>query len=425
MAIDHVRERAPRPIRANAAESGATPQGVKSAPAAQTLEAVQATHATVTSTTDGFAKSRGAASRPAPSTALGALGMLALRASSSSEAPLARLLTLGIAVEAPALDYAREGTFTVPTAPNYAVKTRSLLSLPRDQLVETLRGPLAIHPKSGPAHAHDGVRIFVPGLNTPEPEASRRTALYADKLTLSLAHLHNGTGSSLGDLKPIPGREDVVLPADKRDWAEAVLVRQGLMESRLKGPIADVIVRALEAIPPVPVSLALYSDSTIGGVQGVALAKERLIAAQLDDDDPVSRAAATKEVEDLLRAHLFVELHGNGCASLPNGPRYLVWTDRGDPLTTKESPLSGSVGVFGGRPDPSAKNVVYVDYEGPYSDRGFNAHNLGASGIHAIRAVLDENGVRTPEALHALVDGGAELVMPDARSLVGDESELW
>jgi hypothetical protein len=85
----------------------------------------------------------------------------------------------------------------------------------------------------------------------------------------------------------------------------------------------------------------------------------------------------------------------------------------------------GTIGVFGGSPDPKAKNVVYVDDEGPYSDRGFNAHNLGACGIHAIRAILDENGVLTPEAVFDKAAQGNAIAMPDPARIVGLERELW
>lgn len=259
----------------------------------------------------------------------------------------------------------------------------------------------------------DTLRVMVPGLNTPEPEASRRTALYADVQGQSMMHLHNGTYL------------DTQLPASEQlDYASAALTRLGVQETELMRQLETLLQSALSGAEPADVHAILYSDSTIGGTRAIASFRAREIQRRINDLPPSRRRSAreevTAEVDALLREHLFVELHGNAAGDLPAGPRYLVWTDTEDQMTHTDLPWGGQLGRDAAHPDSDA-DAVYVDYDGPFS--GGDAHNLAAGGIHVVRATLDANGVRTTEELWAKARRGEELVVPEG--VKGDVSELW
>lgn len=314
-------------------------------------------------------------------------------------------------------DLAREGTITDPSGGG-AVTVSKAIEEARSadgSFAAFLMQRYGFQPRidANQAPASDTLRFMAPGLNTPEPEASRRTQLYADVQGESMMHLHNGTYL------------DTQLPApDQLDYASAALTRMGVQETELMRQIETLLQASLSGAEPSDVHAILYSDSTIGGTRAIASfrAKEirRRIAALPPSRRRSAREEVTAEVDGLLREHLFVELHGNAAGDLPAGPRYLVWTDTEDQMTHTAVPWGGQLGRDGNNQDSDA-DAVYVDYDGPFS--GGDAHNLAAGGIQVVRATLDANGVRTTEELWEKSRRGEEVVVPEG--VKGDVSELW
>ena len=128
----------------------------------------------------------------------------------------------------------------------------------------------------------------------------------------------------------------------------------------------------------------------------------------------------TKEVDALLNKHLFIELHGNAVADLPQGPKYLVWTDSNDPMNNQEVPFLGPLGINASRQDDNP-DAEYIDFTGPFG--GFDAHNLQAYGIHFVKATLEANGLKSSQELHQLIQDGKPILIPQDVQL--DASKLW
>ncbi|HCH62819.1 MAG TPA: hypothetical protein DFR83_08445, partial [Deltaproteobacteria bacterium] len=275
-------------------------------------------------------------------------------------------------------DLSREGTITDPRGKG-AVTVASAIEEARaadGSFAAFLMQRYGFQPRIDEHRAPDTdtLRVMVPGLNTPEPEASRRTALYADVQGQPMMHLHNGTYL------------DTQLPApDQLDYASAALTRIGVQETELMRQLEALLSGALSGAEPSDVHAILYSDSTIGGTRAIANFRANEIRRRIAALPPSRRRSAredvTAEVDALLREHLFVELHGNATGDLPAGPRYMVWTDTEDQMTHTELPWGGQLGRDGQNRDSDA-DAVYVDYDGPFS--GGDAHNLAAGGIHVV-----------------------------------------
>ena len=314
-------------------------------------------------------------------------------------------------------DLSREGTITEPQS-GAAVTVGQAIDEARaadGSFASYLMSRYGFQPQvdANRAPADDTLRVMVPGLNTPEPEASRRTARYADVQGQPMMHLHNGTW--LDTQMPMP---------DQLDYASAALTRLGIQETELMRQLETLFEAAFQQAEPADVHAILYSDSTIGGTRAIAQFRQReiqrRIAALPSSRRRSARASVTREVDALLKKHLFVELHGNAAGDLPQGPRYLVWTDDEDQMTNTELPWGGQLGRDGENRDSDA-DAVYIDYDGPF--RGGDAHNLAAGGIHVVRATLDANGVRTTKELWERARRGEEIIVPEG--VEGDARELW
>lgn len=314
-------------------------------------------------------------------------------------------------------DLSREGTITEPQS-GAAVTVAQAIDEARaadGSFAAYLMSRYGFQPQvdANRAPADDTLRVMVPGLNTPEPEASRRTALYADVQGQPMMHLHNGTW--LDTQMPMP---------DQLDYASAALTRLGIQETELMRQLESLLDAAFQQAEPADVHAILYSDSTIGGTRAIAQFRQReiqrRIAALPSSRRRSARASVTREVDALLKKHLFVELHGNAAGDLPQGPRYLVWTDDEDQMTNTDLPWGGQLGRDGENRDSDA-DAVYIDYDGPF--RGGDAHNLAAGGIHVVRATLDANGVRTTRELWERARRGEEIIVPEG--VKGDARELW
>ena len=310
-------------------------------------------------------------------------------------------------------DIRREGTVTDPKGGGAVSLDRAMSEAKAagQTFGDWLMARYAFQPSAAGAAAKPGgpLRFFSPGLNTPEPMASSRTAYYADKLNQPMVHLHNGT-----NLDPsIPGSENI-------DYATAMATRNTGRSTALIDSMVRLLKAALTGAEPQDVHAILYSDSTIAGSRAIAIVRQQMVAARAKQGGPGAQEAAVKEVDALLRKHLFVELHGNVAADLPRGPRYVAWADRKDSLTHKPLPGGGRLGLSGAHRDADA-DVLYMDYDGPY--RGADAHNLQAVGVHAVRQTWWANGVQDSQGLHDKARRG-EPVRP-AANIQGDKGKLW
>ena len=341
-------------------------------------------------------------------------------------------------------DMQREGTLTDPRDRSKAVPLAQALTEARQHggtFGSYLMNRYGFGPQLPEGGRGETVRFFSNGLDTPEPEASRRTRYMADTLQQPMMHLHNGTmQEDRNVLDHVPGG----LGDHVRQWADeaqALAVRSGLQQTEYMKQLHKLLTASLSGADPKDVHAILHSDATIGGARVIAEFKEKEIARRLSKlprgRRQAARAGATREVEQLLKTHLFVEMHGNATPMLAQGPRYLVWTDEEDPVTHQQVPQAhkslpwlgphlpehdlGPMGVSGRNPADFDPNVVYVDYDGPFP--GWDSHNLTAGGIHVVKAALELNGVRTTEELHAKAMRGETIEVP--KGVQGDVSELW
>ena len=95
------------------------------------------------------------------------------------------------------------------------------------------------------------LRVMVPGLNTPEPETSRRTALYANVQGQAMMHLHNYL--------------DIQLPAtDQLDYASAALTRLGVQETELMRQLETLLQSATLDANEVRTTEELYDKARRG-----------------------------------------------------------------------------------------------------------------------------------------------------------------
>lgn len=312
-------------------------------------------------------------------------------------------------------DIQREGTFSSPTDRSQGTSV--------DQVLEQQQGngtslgstvmQHAFHPESGENNPENGMRLFVPGLNTPEAEAARRTQVYADVLGESMAHMHNGT------------HLEADLPyADQIDYVVALTTRMGMKSSPLIDELTKLLSANFQQEVPEDIHAILYSDATIAGTQAISKFKKQEIARRMAQLAPFKRRSGrqkiAEEVDALLKKHLFVELHGNAVADLPAGPDYLVWTDDADPLSHKPMPGGGKMGLSDQNRDDNP-DAVYVDYDGPFDN--FDAHNLAAGGIHVVKETLRLNGVSSSQELYDKARSGAKILVP--KNVAGNPKELW
>lgn len=311
-------------------------------------------------------------------------------------------------------DMRREGTFSDPRTGGAVDvgQARAEAGADQQRLGDHLMERYAFQPRGARTVAGDDrtLRLFAPGLNTPEPEASRRTQYYADHLGQPLVHLHNGTRQEA----PVPG-------ANRLDYLDNAVTRAVPDRSTdLIDSMTDVLSTALTGADPQDVHAILYSDSTLSGSRAIGRVRHQMVEARVAGG--MAPEQATAEVEALLAEHLFVEMHGNVVDDLPAGPRYLLWADRKDGLTHQALPgTGGTVGLSARNPDADA-DAVYVEYDGPIG--GEDAHNLAATGVHAVRATWAANGVSSSQELFERAKANGGQVAPHL-PYEGDVTQLW
>ena len=128
----------------------------------------------------------------------------------------------------------------------------------------------AFHPKSGESEPENGMRLFVPGLNTPEKEATRRTQVYADVLEESMVHMHNGTHLQAD----LPYAEHI-------DYVVALTTRMGVKSSPLIDELTKLLSANFQQETPENIHAILYSDSTIAGTQAISRVRRQEIARRM------------------------------------------------------------------------------------------------------------------------------------------------
>ncbi len=303
-------------------------------------------------------------------------------------------------------DIRREGTLTDPKGRGAVPLDRAMSEAKEKGLTfgEWVMERYAFQP-STPAPKDNTLRFFSPGLRTPEPEASNRTAYYADKLGQPMIHLHNGTNYD----PSVPGSENV-------DYLAAIATRNTNRTTPLISSMVTLLKGALTGAEPQDVHAILYSDSTIAGTKAIAIVRQQMIAARASK----GQAAAEAEVDALLKKHLFVELHGNVVGDLPKGPKYIAWADKKDDMTHKPLPWGGELGLSGKQQDSDA-DALYMDYSGQFG--GSDAHNLQAVGVHAVRQTLWSNNVSSSKELYDKAKSGA--TVKPAENITGDPGKLW
>lgn len=302
-------------------------------------------------------------------------------------------------------DVTRDGTLTDPKSGGPVTIDQAMAEARASgqEFGDWLMQRYALQP-STPVPEDDTLRIFSPGLNTPEPEASKRTAYYAEQLGQPMVHLHNGT-----NLDPTVAGSDAI------DMITAAATRFTPRRTELLNSLVKILQSALTGANPRDIHAIFYSDSTIAGTRAIGIVREEMIRAR----GQMGREAAVKEVDALLREHLFVELHGNVSKDIVPGPRYIAWTDEKDDMTHKDMPGGGELGFSGVQKDSDA-DVLYVDYDGPFG--GADAHNLEAVGVHAVHAVLELNGVKDQQALFDL---SKKQPIKVPKTFNGDVTRLW
>ena len=312
-------------------------------------------------------------------------------------------------------DISREGTLSSPSDRSKGTSIDSIIQQQKAN-GSTLSSEVmqhAFHPESGKNNPESGMRLFVPGLNTPEAEATRRTQVYADVLEESMVHMHNGTHLQAD------------LPyADQIDYVVALTTRMGIKSSPLIDELTKLLSANFQQETPEDIHAILYSDSTIAGTQAISKFRRQEIARRMAELQPSNRRSGrskvTEEVDALLKKHLFVEMHGNAVADLPVGPRYLVWTDDADPLSHKPIPGGGKLGLSENNKDDNP-DAVYIDYDGPFDN--FDAHNLAAGGMHVVKETLRLNEVSSSQELYEKARSGAKILVP--KNVAGNPKELW
>ena len=314
-------------------------------------------------------------------------------------------------------DIQREGRFTDPQDQSTSFDIEGIAQTARENDVDVgtyIMEQLAFQPSSPINKEDDTLRFFVPGLNTPEPESSRRTQYYAENYGQPMAHLHNGTNLDSG------------LPmSDQIDYIAAMSVRQGLKGTKLMDSMEQVLEanslrrnQKKSMLCSIPMErLVVFEPLRI-----FRRNENSTTSSKMPFHQRISKVhEVTKEVEALLQKYVFVELHGNAAPDLPIGPEYLIWTDKEDQMTHNELPFGlGDMGMHGANRSDTP-NASYIDYDGPFS--GGNSHNLAAGGVHVVKETLQLNGVTTTRELHDLIQSGEPIVLP--KNVKGDEKELW
>lgn len=277
----------------------------------------------------------------------------------------------------------------------------------------------------------DTLTVFVPGLNTPEPESERRlqqqySPVLGDR---RMAHLHLGSDTDQGDVDfivapalagplqaqlPALARAGIApalrnengttlarLNAGQRDRAEAVLVAAGLLETQTMVSVRDLLKAQLEGPGgPRKLDLMLYSRGSIDGGAGIASWIEDYTQRNAPT---MGQAGARASAQKLLRDNVLVETFGNASRQFPDGPQYIHWSASNDPLTR-------DVGSTAAHPRGGGKDALYMHYDGIF--HGFDAHNLGAVGAAATKLSLELNGVSSGRELYAAARAGKPIVSP-------------
>jgi hypothetical protein len=347
-----------------------------------------------------------------------------------------------VRVSRPNYDEGNDGSMSVPGSEGTA-SMQDILSQPDPARF------ISEHLSFGKGRPGEPLTVFVPGLNTPEPESERRleqqySPVLGDR---RMAHLHLGSDQDQGPVqftvdpslvRPLQaqlpalqaaglapqitqrdGQTFAILAAGQRDRVEAALVSAGLLETQVMTSVKGLLQSQLEGPGgPKKLNLMLYSRGSIDGGAAIASWVEDFTQRNASK---LGREGAKAQAQKLLSDNVLVETFGNANRRFPDGPKYIHWSAINDPLTS-------SVGSTATNPQGGGKGAVYVHYTAPY--KGFDAHNLGAVGVQATRLTLELNGVDDPRKLYELAQRGP-LKTPTTEQLnarieqTGGKDWLW
>jgi hypothetical protein len=326
-------------------------------------------------------------------------------------------------VETANFDEAHDGRFSVPGSNG---------TVSRDSVFAQADPAAFIRDNLSYGNSGNVLTVFIPGLNTPEPESERRLQQqYSPRLNnRQMAHRHLGSDNDQGpadftldpaiaaalqtqagalsaagvmpSLRTENGVTYARIEPGQRDRVEAVFVDLGLLETEIMRSTKALLTSQLERPGgPQQLNLMLYSRGSIDGAAA--------IKGWVDDFTARNSArmggpeAARGEATRLLRENVLVETLGNSTRNFPDGPMYIHWSATNDPLTSQ-------VGATSRNPQGGGQNAVYAHYDGIY--QGFDAHNFGAVGAAALQLTLELNGVASSRALYDQVRAGTPLVQP-------------
>lgn len=316
-----------------------------------------------------------------------------------------------------AFDDALDGHFSVPSHPGIVYSSDQALALNPNSFGDFVYNHLSFGPDVRNTYKGRPVTsIFVPGLNTPEPEARRRLRdQYSRILGKKMAHLHTGTRyfqpntyffrvdpavaagfeqvkSQLlaisGNCQPeisyggLSGQPEMILEWFEADHCETFFGITGFFESNVVNAVSQIIQYQLAAANPTVVELWGYSRSTVdatslGVVKGI---KAHIAATQPD----VAPEIAYAETIEALADRLVIITLGTVSPRLPRGiPQLHAYSVAPNP-----DPLTATVDMTL-KADDAGRTVLFSF---PGQVPGFDAHNAGVQTLPALRAWLDKNG---------------------------------
>ncbi len=370
-----------------------------------------------------------------------------------------------------------DGDFLVNGRPGMAVRFDDVMARPdwptllRDQL------------SHGDVRPGDPLRVFIPGLNTPNPITVASIPVVAQATTVGFVTMANGSTVGLDPIvMTLPGGRRVTLPTRGREWLQGGFQRIGISVGP-RSELRDDMPRDAEGrveVPPgsgqwlAPTELrdlrsALneLSDPNKVLIDNV----QRLVMAHIDRDDapPLElwgysegSLVLGKAFEDLEARYLAERMRDcppqertQRLASLR--ARFASRLDRvtvlgigsaygqlGTPVRRVDfyaADAADQVSRFTGSPrmTPSYRFVndlvrpprvrdAFIPYQQPFS--GFDAHNFYAAGGSALGLYFEQNGARSVRALHERERTG-DLVHPTLEQVIarirrnGGEQRIW
>lgn len=308
-----------------------------------------------------------------------------------------------------------DGHFTMPGRADACVRMEDLLAKPN--WVEIIRNDLT----EGKSNEGDPLRVFIPGLNTPVKESTKRVKQFAQFTGLPMAQIQNGATTDFGNLEiPLIGNDKLTIPGPVRDWFQIGVQVLGAQPSawanfygkknlalalgqlehgnvELTERLQKFMIAYLDHPNPPKLELMPYSESTVVLANAFKTLEARYLAGKMEGVPKSERREQVKK----LQAH-FNERMSNvvvcsvGCAArgyeTPAKIAHLYgWGENKDRVVEffgpvrVWKPVRAVTDMFGKEHD------ALLPFEHPFP--GFDAHNFIATGSHALALYLEQNKV--------------------------------